>query len=175
MIAVVLAAGKSERFGQCKQIYPIDGKPMILHVLDAIPNHMQTYVVLGGHRELIRPILPQNVSILINNEFELGIGTSVQMAVNKAVELEQSLLITTADLPFILRSDYEKLLDEKSDKAVFSSFGEAHGPPCTIPYSVLRDIAPVAHTSGLKKIIKDYSTIEISSAARDVDFITDLN
>ncbi len=49
--AIVLAAGKATRFGGCKQLVPLGGKPLLEHVLENVRNsHVDdVVVVLGDH------------------------------------------------------------------------------------------------------------------------------
>ena len=56
---LLLAAGGSTRFGGCKLIAPIDGKPLVRYSLEALNPVFgdDLYVVLGGYRDLIQPLV----------------------------------------------------------------------------------------------------------------------
>jgi CTP:molybdopterin cytidylyltransferase MocA len=49
---IVLAAGAGRRFGGPKQLAPLDGRPLLQHVVDAAPDPLT--VVLGAHADQVR-------------------------------------------------------------------------------------------------------------------------
>jgi molybdopterin-guanine dinucleotide biosynthesis protein A len=49
--AVVLAGGKSERFGSDKATYPVDGLPMIEHPLAVLKNIFSEIIIISGNVE----------------------------------------------------------------------------------------------------------------------------
>ena len=81
--AVILAAGKSERMGQNKQLLKLNGKTIIEDILDALSTaaiNVQV-VVLGGELEQIMKVLKPRLSkikIALNVTPELGMVSSFQ-------------------------------------------------------------------------------------------------
>jgi CTP:molybdopterin cytidylyltransferase MocA len=71
--AVTLAAGKSERMGQNKLLLRLNGKVLIVNILDALAaGNIDEQVVVLGHKaaqviEAIKPRL-QTVKVVINEE-----------------------------------------------------------------------------------------------------------
>src|SRR5260370_22325874 len=79
--AILLAAGQATRFGQCKQLVPIDGKPLLQHALDNLraSNVDHVVVVLGANAEEIREqIRFDNEQVVLNPDYAGGISTSIQ-------------------------------------------------------------------------------------------------
>jgi molybdopterin-guanine dinucleotide biosynthesis protein A/uridine kinase len=55
--AVVLAGGASRRFRPDKLAEPLDGEPLLDRVLASLPERVETVIVVGAAREVIRPVI----------------------------------------------------------------------------------------------------------------------
>ncbi|MEM3770475.1 MAG: molybdenum cofactor guanylyltransferase [Candidatus Bathyarchaeia archaeon] len=67
--AIVLAGGASKRFGYDKGLAPLAGKPLIMHVLDALDNIVEQKIVVVSSKEQaekIAKILKSDVKIAID-------------------------------------------------------------------------------------------------------------
>lgn len=171
MIAVILAAGASKRFGRCKLIEPIDGKPMIQRVLDQIPKGLKVGIVTGAYDQEVRECLSGSaVEFLYNKDHSKGMGTSVQVAAQWALNAQQPLLLTLGDLPFVSEADYLKLIENMTALPVFSEMADGqHGPPAVFPVQYLNLLKKCPDTRGAKFVITEFETQTILSAAYDVD------
>lgn len=175
MIAVVLAAGESKRFGAFKSLVEIEGIPMIAKVLRALPQECSKYVVVGAQKEKLLSVLQsEGVKILENSNYKLGIHSSVEIAVSVAIEKKEDLLLTLADLPFVDRKDYQMLMKNFKNYPLFSSFAGEIGPPALFPLSFLVKIPERPIQKGLKSWIENPQLIEIANARFDVDRPSDL-
>lgn len=82
--AIVLAAGRATRFGGDKLLAPIDGRPMLQHVLDlcAAANLAPVVVVLGQSADdLVRACTWRNEIRVVNAHAERGISSSLQKGI----------------------------------------------------------------------------------------------
>jgi molybdenum cofactor cytidylyltransferase len=175
LIGIVLAAGMSSRFGECKQTYILDGKPLIRHVLDSLGQLIEVNVIVGHYENEVRSVLPGFVSKIIKNEYyKKGIGTSVQLAINYAKAKKEDLLLTLGDLVYVNREEYQRLISNYKGKTTYSSFDDSYGPPCIIPYHVLNNLPVLSEKVGLKCFIKDFDTVPIKNASKDIDFLNDI-
>jgi molybdenum cofactor cytidylyltransferase len=168
MIGVILAAGESKRFGSCKQVHLIDDKPMILHTFEALNSLIPTYVILGAYTSQIKEVLPHQAQTILNENYKKGQWTSVQMALDKAVDLQTDLLLTLADLPYITVGDYQELIDRYRNRPLFSRFNQAYGPPCLLPYQSIKKVR-LTEGEKLKSIFDEKDFIQLDNAARDID------
>ena len=97
MHAYILAGGQSRRFGEDKTLYPIKGKPLILHIYERVSKYFPTFVV-AKNTEKYRKLGMEN---LITDDLEeiqapmVGIYTGL-----KHSPFEFNLFLS-ADLPFI--------------------------------------------------------------------------
>jgi molybdenum cofactor cytidylyltransferase len=175
MIAFILAAGESTRFGRCKQVEPLMGLPMIVHVIRSIPGQIEVVVITGAYAELVgKAVSPFNVQILHNSDYKNGIGSSIKTAATYAKIKNSPMLITLADLPFVSSEDYSLLLKSFNKAPVFSSFNKSMGPPAIIPEHNLELLLNLKDNQGAKAVITDYLTVHIPNASRDLDFANQL-
>lgn len=103
--AIVLAAGPSTRMGQPKQLLPLDGRPLLLRVVDAAlaSSAWPVVVVLGAEAEKIRPLLTRlPVLVAENPAWAEGMASSVRTGIAMLQQFSRSLdgaLITLCDQP----------------------------------------------------------------------------
>ena len=79
----ILAAGASRRLGQPKQLLRFRNSTLLNHVIDTCQRagFEIVNVILGAHHEKIAPSIPEEANILINNNWNFGMATSIHLAV----------------------------------------------------------------------------------------------
>lgn len=114
--AVVLAAGKSTRFamGSSKLLFPLCGKPMVLHPLQVLQElTIPTVVVTGYQKELLTECITQqhynSPVIFIEQKEQRGTGHAVQCT--KSMLQEHDILIVNGDMPLITAELLKQLID----------------------------------------------------------------
>ena len=112
--AILLAAGLSRRMGQeNKLLLPVDGKPMVRHVVETYINVVDgpLIVVTGFEEGRIRRAL-EGLSVIFakNDAFSTGQASSVAKGLSVAPEAK-ALLIGLADQPLLKASDLQDLLE----------------------------------------------------------------
>ena len=115
--AVVLAAGSATRFGSVKLLAPINGRPVLQHVLDALDAAALTdvVVVLGTDAEAIEAAIDWRSERRVTNP-DSGRGLSSSLVVGlEAVPAEASALIVLGDQPAISPATIRTLLDQPDD------------------------------------------------------------
>jgi molybdenum cofactor cytidylyltransferase len=102
MSAIVLAAGRSERFGRDKRLEPIDGLPMFLRTALALKRLVpDTLVVLGSADAVLRRMAEdRGLDATCCPDAALGMGHSLAHAVAQRTEA-LGWLIMPADMPFV--------------------------------------------------------------------------
>jgi len=102
--AIILAAGRGQRMGRNKMLLPIDGKPMVLHIADAIAAAgLGAPVVAMGHEQTSlaavfvgRPHIAVSVA-----DYASGMGQSLASAVAHAPPDWDAAFICLGDMPYI--------------------------------------------------------------------------
>jgi molybdenum cofactor cytidylyltransferase len=173
VIAAILAAGESKRFGGCKLLSLISGQPMILDVVEALPVQIDEVCVVTGffHEELTAALTGRNVTLLYNQNYTQGLASSVALAARWAESKGSDLLLTLGDLPFVKPTDYNRLIRCFSKKVVFSRTHHSFGPPAIFPHSQLKKLNQVKGERGAKTLFKDQEIdlVDIPVAAKDID------
>ena len=110
---VVLAAGQGKRMRSTlpKVLHPVCGRPMILHVLDAVRAVAagKVIAVLGHGHEQVRPHLPGDVEVALQEQ-QLGTGHAVLAAARQL--LPGPMLVVPGDTPLLTGGALLALVDE---------------------------------------------------------------
>jgi bifunctional UDP-N-acetylglucosamine pyrophosphorylase/glucosamine-1-phosphate N-acetyltransferase len=123
LAAVVLAAGEGTRMrsGTPKVLHPLCGRPMVLHVVDALAElPLQRIVVVVGHgAESVTKTLQEQLVTEVPVEFveqrvQRGTGDAVSVALTVFDDLdaEDDILVVPADAPLVRAETIAKLATE---------------------------------------------------------------
>lgn len=178
---VLLAAGASTRFGECKQLLDWEGKPLVVHAADtALEAPLEpVIVVLGCQAEKIRAALQsQPVQTVMNWRWQEGMSTSVQTGL--------AALPPEADGAVFLQCD-QPLLTPELLQAVVARFEETDAPivhptyrgqrstPVLFARRLFPELAAVTGDEGGRGLIArhadDVATVEVD----DPDLLADVD
>lgn len=111
----ILAAGKGTRLKskRAKVLHSIGGKPLLLHVIDAVLQIMppeQVFVVVGHQAEEVEQAVAATGVTFVRQTEQLGTGHAVQ-CLREAVGNYKDLLVLSGDVPLIRSETVERLRD----------------------------------------------------------------
>ncbi len=157
---VLLAAGNSTRYHGIKLLDIIDGKKMYLHILERSTNlNIQPKIVVTQYDEIMEKASEYGFETIMNQEPQLGISHSIQLGMQKALDLEPNLegiLFSVCDQPYLEKETLERLLSafSISEKNMASvSYQGVLGNPCIIGKRYFNDIFALTGDVGGKKVI----------------------
>ncbi len=106
VLAVVLAAGASRRFGSPKLLATMGGRPVLEHVLDAVAKAgmADVVVVLGDQAASIRDVVTwRNERIAVNPRPMDGLSSSLRIGLDTAAEdpTVDAVLVLLGDQPSV--------------------------------------------------------------------------
>jgi molybdenum cofactor cytidylyltransferase len=106
VVAIVLAAGASRRFGTPKLLAPIAGRPMLQHALDALAaaGLDDVVVVLGERAAAVEAAMTWRAERRVVNERpEDGLSSSLRLGLDSAAEdpAAEAVLVMLGDQPAI--------------------------------------------------------------------------
>ena len=118
-VGIILAAGEGTRMGFPKQIAEYKGETLIKQINELVNSFFEkVVVVLGYESDLILEITDfGNSEILINENWEEGIGSSLRTAlmhIEKYKEFDKAFLFL-ADQPDVNRKVIEKLISSSDE------------------------------------------------------------
>lgn len=182
--ACVLAAGKSSRFGATKLVQPFRGKPLVQHVLLAAQGACQGRVslVVGHDQDSVAEASTGLFdALVVNTDFQNGIGTSISAAVKACRESADALLILLADQPLVSDAHIRDLIDAWSgaeNEIISSSFDGISCPPILFPRGAYPALSELRGDSGAKSLLSNkefvVTCMDFPPARFDIDRPEDL-
>ncbi len=183
-VAIVPAAGRSERFGSPKLLADLRGEPLLNRtlrsVLDAEVPHV--VVVLAPGAVLDVPLLRDDrVQVVTNPDPARGMFSSIQVGLSAAAG--DPIVVLPADMPFVQPATVAILIDacRRTGGAVVPARGTERGHPLVLPGRLREPLRTADDTSNLKAALLalDASPAEIPvedpGVLRDVDRREDLD
>jgi molybdenum cofactor cytidylyltransferase len=186
---VILAAGGSTKLGSPKQLVQFKGKTLfrrsVESALACAPASL--IVVLGARAEEIlieSEGLP--VEVVINDEWEVGISSSIKAGLARLIELHpdiDAVIIMLSDQPFVDEKTIRSLFEThcaSGKRIVASEYNGVLGVPALFGRLMFADLMGLEGDAGARVIIRqsaseNIATIPAPEAAFDIDTPQDLN
>ena len=156
---IVLAAGRGVRMGGTpKQLLPLDGRPLLQHVLDAAASAgvEGVVVVLGHAADRIAPALrlPPGARVVVNPRHEEGQSTSLGVALDAMPPGAAAALVLLGDQPEV-RADAIRAVIAAAGRApvVRASYGGVPGHPVLLARSLWPELARGRGDAGARGLI----------------------
>jgi len=161
---LILAAGESKRMGEPKQLLPYNNSTLLLHTIEQANSikYADVFIVIGAHfTDVFKSIRGQKATILKNNNWEDGMGSSI----SKGVELIKKkndynrVLVTLADTPLVTKEHYEELIslsDETGKRIILTNYEEISGVPAIFDKSLFNELSILSDNEGAKPVVKKY-------------------
>lgn len=185
---VILAAGSSSRLGFPKQLVEFRGKTLLQHSLDVAGTiHFNPRILVLGSKaeEIQQKIDLGNFEVVINENWDKGMGTSVSKGISSALNNEKDLdhiLILLSDQPLVSRGKIQELINVQLDlkkPATFSEYEGDVGVPAIFSSSVFSDLMKLKAEHGAKKILSekklDFGIVSFEKGNFDVDTAADVD
>lgn len=179
---VILAAGSSSRLGYAKQLVSFKGKSLVQHTIDVsdvLDLDTQILVLGAKSAEIKSKIEPKNFEIVINDNWEEGMASSIRLGLKRSQELQKNLdhlLILLSDQPFVSTEKIEKLIKvhlKKKSVASFSKYAGDTGVPAIFSSVLFPALEALEGDQGARKLIHkqefDFETVPFEKGNFDVD------
>ncbi len=178
-----MAAGGSTRMGSPKQLLKWKDSNLLEHTISkAIQLKVsEIIVVLGANSEEIISKLDQNkIRILVNHDWELGLGSSISEGVKfiqKSYPDISALLIMLSDQPLIEQEHFInmiRLFEHNTKKIIVTEYNDdKQGVPALFDNFYFKDLCELNADYGAKHLFKKYSKgiheIVNKNASFDID------
>ncbi len=183
---VVLAAGKSVRYGENKLFSDIDGAPMYRHMLlklAVLPPYVR--VVVSGYDEILEEALDLGLTAVRNEAPELGISHSMQLGLKAVLEKDPEItgvLFAVCDQPNLRIRTVERFLAQAPNfpgKILCAAHEGIRGNPVLFDRCYFDELKKLKGDVGGKQILSRHpdrvQLIEINlDELRDIDRPDDL-
>lgn len=184
---IILAAGSSSRLGRPKQLVEFKGKLLLQQVIEVADffQFATKMVVLGAKsNEIIKDIEPGNFRVVMNEEWEEGMSTSIKSGLAESLKSEKHLehiLILVSDQPFVSKENIDSLIKvqlENKAPATFSKYSGELGVPAIFSKELFSELGKLEGDQGAKKLLIngeiEYQTVSFEAGNFDVDTKEDL-
>lgn len=159
---IVLAAGGSRRLGRPKQLLLRDGETLVHRTarlaLDTAPDRL--LVVCGGYAEEVGAAVQDlPIELLINTNWQDGLGSSLRVAASALARHPGPALILSCDQPALDASHLHRLLDLAQDTPSgcgATVHGERIGIPVVVSAPVLRTAYSLRGDHGLGEVLNAF-------------------
>ena len=155
-VAIVLAAGGSRRLGTPKQLLMREGETLVHRAvrLAAATQPQRLLLVLGAHAAEVRDTVADlRVEILVNDDWQEGLASSLRAAVGALGEDDASALILGCDQPALEQIHLQRLLAgaaASSSGCAATLHRSARGIPAVASAAVLQEARGLHGDSGLR-------------------------
>jgi CTP:molybdopterin cytidylyltransferase MocA len=157
--ALILAAGKSERFGAPKVLQSFKNVPFLVRIVDSLRQAgiQSIYLVLGFESEKMVKKLPEieKINIVINENYEFGQFSSLQTGIRKLPSDISGCLVCLIDQPHLRSETVKQIVNEVNahpNRIIIPTFKHHGGHPVYIPKSLLSEIRETAISESLRHV-----------------------
>ena len=158
--AVLLAAGKSERFGSNKLLADWGGRPLVCRALEAVGAvSARKACVVTGCDAVAALAQTYGFDVIVNRDAHLGQAHSIHLGVQAMMEMDAVLLLV-GDQPGLTGESLARLIGDFriSGKGIACLFDETHmGNPAVFSRAYFPMLLALRGDRGAKGILREYA------------------
>jgi molybdenum cofactor cytidylyltransferase len=164
--AVVLAAGRSARMGEPKQLLRVGGRTVLERTLGNVRGAGvgEIVLVLGHSAEEIRRELPVDVlaglNVVVNRQYEKGMASSLREGLSAVSEQMDAALIVLADQPFVRSETIDRIIERyrsSGAEIVIPFYDEQRGNPVLLARSVFSEAMALQGDTGFRAMFASHA------------------
>ncbi|MEB3294211.1 MAG: nucleotidyltransferase family protein [Synechococcales bacterium] len=180
---ILLAAGGSQRMGYPKQLLPVQGRSLLRYIANRVceaPGEAK-FVVLGAYHEVLSlELIDLPLEILINDDWDLGMSSSLQTGIAALPNSIAAAMILLCDQPHVSVELIEQLIQQYQQTQapiVACAYGETVGVPALFDRSLFGELQQLTADEGARSVIQAHRdrlvTIPFPQGAIDLDTLED--
>lgn len=182
---IVLAAGNSSRLGQAKQLLKKDSETLLNRTIAVAKGSGvgDVFIVLGAQSEVILPTLKKVDNVIVNQEWNKGLGNSIACGVSYIVEQNyHGVIILLVDQIHLTEDNIVNLIKNKKQLKkgiIVSKYNKNQGPPCYFDKKYFLELISLEGNIGASTVIKrnksDVAFVSFPLGYIDIDIPSDLD
>ena len=154
---VVMAAGDARRFGENKLAAELDGKPLILRALEAVPAEAFSAVAVVTQYVQVEELARSFGFLPVHNAHpDWGISHTIRLGLEALGDCDAALF-QVSDQPLLCRETVAAevaFFREHPDKLVGLSHGGVRGNPCIFPARYFPELLALREDHGGSTVIR---------------------
>jgi len=174
---LLLAAGKSRRFGSNKLLVQLAGRELLLHSAVALsPCDRVIAVVRADDIGLQALLRSTGIETVINERADLGMGTSLACGV-RASQASAGWCILPADMPGVMVSTTQKIVDAVQNGAalVAPSYRGIRGHPVAFHRKFSKLLQTLDGDRGARTILEEHHEELLQLPVDDAGVLEDID
>lgn len=179
--AVVLAAGRSARFGELKQLLKVGKENLIETVVHGFLSSAadEVVVVLGfGADEILANSKFGTARVVVNPNYDQGLGTSLRTGIDAANPKASAAIIALGDQPLLSVSTINSIITKYSEShatIVAPFYGKRRGNPVLFDRSLFPELREVVGDEGAKSLIRRMGDSVVKVSVDDPGVVFDID
>jgi molybdenum cofactor cytidylyltransferase len=179
--AVVLAGGMSRRMGVPKQLLRLGGKSLLERTLANIRGSGVDEIVLvlgAAADEVRRQVTTDGMRVVVNPDFQQGMGTSLRAGLATVSASMQAALIVLADQPFVLSPTLDQMIAYRQQYApqiLIPLYRGFRGNPVLLDRLVFPELMHLTGDVGCRAIFGSHTESIHKLAVDDVGILLDID
>ena len=181
IVAIVLAAGRSERLGRSKPLAPCRDTTFLGAVLSTVSASLVdgVRVVLGHEADRVRTAmaLPDDV-VTVNLDHESGMLSSVQCGIAALPAEAEAFLIWPVDHPLVRTETVDALVRELTRTraaVVLPVHGKRRGHPVVFAASLAAELMAAPVSRGARSVVRAHVDDRVELRVDDDGVVTDID
>ena len=162
LAVLIMAAGESRRFGSCKLLADIDGKPMLQRSIELAQSTDASLIriVTGRWHQEIKQAqtsgLIDDIELIYNPDWQQGLGNSIATGVSQIASLCDEALLLLADQVRVSGEDLKRLtLRDDRNQIACASYSKTLGPPAIFPAQFFPKLEKLSGDKGAKALLRN--------------------
>lgn len=163
--AILLAAGSSKRLpNQNKLLKPLNGRPLLLHVIETVKRlGLTSPVIVTGHEaeNIEAAVAGSGVKTVRNETPEQGMASSLRKGLSAIPQDAEGFFIVLGDMPFIEPEDYrllaEAFVSASGDPICVPVFEGRRGHPVLFASTYIPALESLKGDVGARSLLREYS------------------
>jgi molybdenum cofactor cytidylyltransferase len=184
LAAIILAAGKSTRMGEAKQLLRLGESTVLGQTIANVRRAAvdEVVLVLGSSADSIRRQLPasllEGIKVVVNPAYAQGMASSLRAGLTALDPLVDAALIVLADQPFVRPETLNQLgREHRRSKAqiVIPSYQGVRGNPVLLDRSVFAEIMALEGDIGCRAIFGSHTERTVKLEVEDEGILLDID
>jgi molybdenum cofactor cytidylyltransferase len=181
VVAVVLAAGGSTRFGRSKPLLDWGGEPLVRHVVKTtLAAQVGQVVVVVGHQadEVQAALAGLPVTVAVNPDWSHGLSTSVRAGLGAAMPGWGAVLFVQADQPLLTVAVIDALVQRHRETLapiVYPSYQGQRGTPTLFDRALAGELVTVEGDRGGSALLPRYHDRAQAVPVDDAGVVQDID
>lgn len=184
MGAIVLAAGRSTRMGEAKQLLRLGESTVLGQTLENVraAGVDEIVLVLGFSAQSIREQLPisviEGLKIVVNQAYEQGMASSLREGLSALDPQTEAALVVLADQPFTRPETLNRLIEEHRRthaQIVIPMYKGSRGNPVLLDRSVFPEVMALDGDVGCRAIFGSHPEGIVKVEVDDMGILLDID